>query len=35
MEYQLKKSLLPLEFDKDYTAVERIFMNRGMSPEKV
>ena len=35
MEYQLKKSLLPLEFDRDYTAVERIFMNRGMSPEKV
>ena len=32
MEYQLKKSLLPLEFGKDYSAVEQIFMNRGMSP---
>lgn len=35
MEYQLKKSLLPLDFNRDYSAVERIFMNRGMSPENV
>lgn len=34
MEYQLRKSLLPLEFDRDYTAVEQIFMNRGMTPEE-
>ena len=35
MEYQLKKSLLPFDFNRDYSAVERIFMNRGMSPENV
>lgn len=35
MEYQLKKPLfLPTE-DKEYSAVERVFMNRGMSPESV
>lgn len=34
MEYQLRKSLLPLEFNRNYSAVEQIFMNRGMSPEE-
>lgn len=35
MEYQLKKPLfLPTE-DIEYSAVERVFMNRGMSPESI
>ena len=35
MEYQLRKSLLPLDFNREYNAVERIFMNRGMTPEEM